>query len=136
MVLSVAGHLGKDDKALRRMFMAIDSNCDGLVNWEEFSAYLLLEKTAASAAGDQPGASKTAAPMYVDLHMQAPKAVATATAGSDAGQQVPMTCLVHADSSVPDRWYTTGSNGVVQAWNGKVWVVCLLLHMLLLGLPA
>lgn len=118
--VSSAGHLGSDDKALRRMFMAIDSSCDGMVNWEEFSAYLLLEKTAASAAGDQPGTSKKAAPVFVDLHMQAPKA---ATAAGDACQQVPMTCLVHADSSVPDRWYTAGSNGVVQAWNGKVGVV-------------
>ena len=32
-----------DDRQLEIMFMKVDTNCDGTVDWEEFCSYMLLE---------------------------------------------------------------------------------------------
>lgn len=34
---------GSGPEALRRLFMRIDANADGTVDWHEFSSYMLLE---------------------------------------------------------------------------------------------
>lgn len=88
---------------------------------EEFSAYLLLEKTAAVVADDQtPGSSRKTASTFHELHATSGASAAAAGSGS-AGHQAAISCLVHADvTGAPDRWYSAGSDGVVQVWNGKV----------------
>ncbi len=44
---AVAGILqtedGADEQALGRLFMRIDANSDGSLDWDEFSNYMLLE---------------------------------------------------------------------------------------------
>lgn len=68
--------------------------------------------------------------MFYKLHT-APSAAAGGARGvqpgsggsNSAGQHpVPISCLVHAHdgSNTPDRWYSAGSDGIVQVWNGKV----------------
>ena len=32
-----------DDRELEKIFMKVDTNCDGTVDWDEFLSYLLLE---------------------------------------------------------------------------------------------
>jgi hypothetical protein len=34
---------GGDEEALGKLFMRIDANCDGTLDWDEFSNYMLLE---------------------------------------------------------------------------------------------
>lgn len=36
---------GNDREALTKLFMRLDANSDGSVNWDEFSSYMLLEGT-------------------------------------------------------------------------------------------
>lgn len=118
---AAADHLGNYDRALRRMFHAIDANCDGSVTWEEFSAYLLLERTAAAAGADEQsadGPGKTT-PCFHQLQSGAPAAAAAEAV--PAHHQAPISCLVHPEASgALDRWYSTHTDGVVQVWNGKV----------------
>jgi hypothetical protein len=37
---------GDDRAALRRLFLRVDANCDGTVDWDEFSNHMLLEGQA------------------------------------------------------------------------------------------
>ena len=32
-----------DDRELEKLFMKVDTNCDGTVDWDEFLSYMLLE---------------------------------------------------------------------------------------------
>lgn len=117
------GILGNDDRALRRMFHAIDANCDGSVTWEEFNAYLLLEKTAAAAGPDEQspdGPGKTT-PIFYQLQSGASPAAAAEAEAVPAHHQAPISCLMHPEASgALDRWYSTHTDGVVQVWNSKV----------------
>ena len=44
-VRAFLGILGKDmgEEGLRQMFMKIDANADGTVDWDEFSSFMLLQ---------------------------------------------------------------------------------------------
>jgi len=91
-----------------------------------------MEKTGGSTADDLSPGSKRATPSFQELHASTPGAApaAAASSGTSASSSghsnVPITSLVHADvSSTPNRWYSTGTDGIVQVWNGKVrhWLV-------------
>ena len=32
-----------DERELEKLFMKVDTNCDGTVDWDEFLSYMLLE---------------------------------------------------------------------------------------------
>ena len=36
---------GGDEEALSKLFCRIDANCDGTIDWDEFSSYMLLESS-------------------------------------------------------------------------------------------
>jgi Ca2+-binding EF-hand superfamily protein len=38
---ALGSHLTKDE--LDKMFMKVDTNCDGTVDWDEYLSYMLLE---------------------------------------------------------------------------------------------
>eukprot|EP00775_Hariotina_reticulata_P006349 gene6349-6582_t len=105
---------GSDEAALRRLFMCVDGNCDGAVDWNEFSAYLLMEKTggASSPAVPAGGHSIGGSPAFHALEGQVlPAGIA---------HRELISSVLHVDTgNGPDRWYSAGKDGVVKVWNGK-----------------
>jgi hypothetical protein len=106
---------GDSDEALRKLFMRIDANCDATIDWDEFSGYLLLERGGAgpgTSAGVEPGFSET----NYTLERQPVEVLAAGAAHKEL-----ISSVVHVTAaSGADRWFSTGRDGTVRVWAGKV----------------
>lgn len=82
----------------------------------EFSAYLLLEKTTSTGAAAGPaGAAGSGIAEMAFSSMEAP-ATSAAAAHKDL-----VSAILHVDNGMgPDKWYSTGREGTIKSWNGKV----------------
>lgn len=107
-VLSTAE--GADEQALRKLFMRMDANCDAVIDWEEFSSYLLLQKASSSTLQNVVDGST--------LHFETLDYVPL-----PLGQvhRELMTCAVYVNTGQGiDKWFTMGRDGAVHVWNAKV----------------
>lgn len=85
---------------------------------DEFSAYLLLEKTTSTGGPALPGSTAAAAGGVPELAYN-PVDVPAAT--SSAAHKGLITGVMHVDTGMgPDRWYSSARDGTVKVWNGKV----------------
>ena len=86
-------------------------------NRNEFSAYLLLEKTTSSGAA-ATSASAAAAGGQPELSFNA---LDTPGSPAAAAHKHLISGVMHVDNGVgPDKWFSTGRDGTVKIWNGKV----------------
>lgn len=114
--------------ALRCLFTRLDTNCDGKVDWNEFSDHLLLggDITGATQA---PAASHTSQP----CHYSPAQPVAAATLASRCKTQhtAPMAALLCAAADgaamvdgaagcCNNRWLSVGRDGCIRTWGGEV----------------
>ncbi|KAF6253190.1 WD40-repeat-containing domain protein [Scenedesmus sp. NREL 46B-D3] len=98
---------GSDDESLRKLFMRIDANCDATVDWNEFSAYLLLEKTDSSGGAAAPGqAARGSSGGLTFSSVDAPVLQA------GVAHRELISGLMHVDTgNGPDKWYSAGKDG-------------------------
>jgi hypothetical protein len=99
---------GGDEEALKKLFCRIDANCDGTIDWDEFSSYMLLESSGAASIRELETA--------IDLR-------------PPVSYRVPET-LQHQDvithpshirmANGKDRYVSCGKDGLVKVWNPKV----------------
>lgn len=84
----------------------------------EFSAYLLLEKTNGSgSAAAGPGAAAALGGVEAMTY----SASEPPPLPPGAAHKELISGLVHVDTgNGPDKWYTAGKDGTVRIWNGKV----------------
>ena len=95
--------------------MRIDANCDATIDWDEFSGYLLLER-----GGAGPGASSGAEPGFSETSYTLERQPVEPLAAGAPHKEL-ISSLVHvAAASGADRWFTTGRDGTVRVWAGKV----------------
>jgi hypothetical protein len=101
--------LGGDttDRELRLMFMKVDANSDGTVDWEEFSNFMLLENEGAGRLGDDLGFAGFTAPDELAL-------------SSDAAlyaHRDTISRLRYARGC--DRYISTSRDGLIRIWDAS-----------------
>ena len=116
----------KSRKELQQMFMKIDANSDGTVDWDEFTNFILLETVGLSHDEDvyffKPCEIKHA-PRSILTHgmssYQARKAAREAAKQPLSGRQGMIDCIICA-SMDKKRVYVTGSrDGGVRVWSAS-----------------
>lgn len=92
-----------DRQQLRRLFMKVDANSDGTIDWDEFSSYMLLENQGTSVMRD----SET---RYEYVEQEFPDACPEAVAHKEpiANLKGPI---------LGDRYLSAGRDGTVKMWN-------------------
>ncbi|KAL6759826.1 quinon protein alcohol dehydrogenase-like superfamily [Haematococcus lacustris] len=115
---------GKDEDALGKLFMRIDANSDGTLDWDEFANYMLLESQGAASIRDLESSINFDKPE--DVH-----------APEEHHHKKIVTHISHVTlPNGADRYITSGKDGLVKVWNakdmkhvktvntGKSWVTC------------
>eukprot|EP01065_Artemidia_motanka_P024935 TRINITY_DN29865_c0_g1_i1.p1 TRINITY_DN29865_c0_g1~~TRINITY_DN29865_c0_g1_i1.p1 ORF type:complete len:1608 (+),score=561.90 TRINITY_DN29865_c0_g1_i1:63-4826(+) len=131
-VTRFGGMLRRSTRELRMMFMRIDANANGTVDWDEFSNFLLLNQAIASREG-KPSVEPDSS---YDEDYREGDAEAIAAQGKFVDHTDTVTrILVHPRYP---RYVTAGQDGTVKYWhstslthertihNGTVWVSDLL----------
>jgi len=115
---------GGDAEALSKLFMRIDANSDGSIDWDEFSSYMLLESQGSASIRELESSITFEAPV-------------TPFVPEGGAHRDVITAISHVQlSNGADRYVTCGKDGVVKVWNckdmkllkslavGKSWVTC------------
>lgn len=99
---------GGDQLALQKLFMRIDANADGTVDWDEFSSYMLLENQGAASIRD----------VEATLKFERPE---DWTVPDNLAHKELVTHLEHVtlQGSLLDRYVTSARDGTVRIWNAK-----------------
>ncbi|PNW80352.1 hypothetical protein CHLRE_07g313850v5 [Chlamydomonas reinhardtii] len=98
---------GGDAEALAKLFMRIDANSDGTVDWDEFSTYMLLESQGSARVRE----------FESTVTMQQPD---MSTMSDHAGHRDAMTHIASMRlANGVDRYATCGRDGTVRLWNAK-----------------
>ncbi|MEW5310065.1 MAG: hypothetical protein WDW38_001897 [Sanguina aurantia] len=98
---------GGDGRALSKLFMRIDANCDGTVSWDEFSSYMLLESQGSASIREFEGsitfeAGTLSRPPNHHCHSNV------------------MMHLAHMHlRNGSDRYVSCAKDGCVKVWNAK-----------------
>lgn len=96
--------------ALKKLFYRIDANCDGTVDWDEFSLYMLLEQQGTAEISE-------------DEHRRAltPPAMLARPVPGDAHAKIIDCCtLVPPCGGASTRYATGARDGNVKLWDCKV----------------
>ena len=112
-------------QALLKLFSRVDANCDGSIDWDEFSQYMLLESQGTAQIRDVETGVKLSPPANfgpVPDNMQ----------HTDSITHISMITAANGQ----DRYVTCGKDGFIRFWNvnnlqpmrsiqtGKSWVTC------------
>ncbi|KAG2450287.1 hypothetical protein HYH02_004795 [Chlamydomonas schloesseri] len=98
---------GGDAEALAKLFMRIDANSDGTVDWDEFSTYMLLESQGSARVREF---ESTVTMQQPDMSM-----LSEHTGHRDAMTHITSMRLANG----VDRYATCGRDGTVRLWNAK-----------------
>ncbi|GFR47120.1 hypothetical protein Agub_g8807 [Astrephomene gubernaculifera] len=98
---------GGDADALAKLFMRIDVNSDGTVDWDEFSTYMLLESQGSARVREFEST--------VTMQEAEPSPVPDMLAHKDAMTHITAMRLANG----VDRYATCGRDGTVRLWNAK-----------------
>ncbi|KAG2490207.1 hypothetical protein HYH03_011334 [Edaphochlamys debaryana] len=98
---------GGDAEALAKLFMRIDANSDGTVDWDEFSTYMLLESQGSAKVREFEST--------VTMQQAEPSPVPDLLAHKDAMTHIASMRLANG----VDRYATCGRDGTVRLWNAK-----------------
>ena len=109
---------GGDAEALGKLFCRIDANCDGTVDWDEFSSYMLLESAGSASIRELETA--------IDLQPPVSHRVPEALRHQDLITH--MSCVQLANGT--DRYITCGKDGMVKVWNPKVSQLVITQHLM------
>ncbi|KXZ56621.1 hypothetical protein GPECTOR_1g56 [Gonium pectorale] len=98
---------GGDAEALAKLFMRIDANSDGTIDWDEFSTYMLLESQGSARVREFEST--------VTMQQAEPSPVSDLLAHKDAMTHITAMRLANG----VDRYATCGRDGTVRLWNAK-----------------
>ncbi|EFJ43836.1 hypothetical protein VOLCADRAFT_96020 [Volvox carteri f. nagariensis] len=98
---------GGDAEALAKLFMRIDADSDGTINWDEFSTYMLLESQGSARVREFEST--------VTMQDPVPSPVSDLLAHKDAITHITAMKLANG----VDRYATCGRDGTVRLWNAK-----------------
>ncbi|GLI65559.1 hypothetical protein VaNZ11_009122 [Volvox africanus] len=98
---------GGDAEALAKLFMRIDADSDGTIDWDEFSTYMLLESQGSARVREFESTVTMQDPM--------PSLVSDLLAHKDAITHITGMRLANG----VDRYATCGRDGTVRLWNAK-----------------
>lgn len=99
---------GGDEEALSKLFCRIDANCDGTIDWNEFSSYMLLESAGAASIREL----ETGIDLKPPVSHRVPESLQ---------HQDVITHMSHIQmTNGKDRYVTCGKDGLVKVWNPKV----------------
>lgn len=99
---------GGDEEALSKFFCRIDANCDGTIDWDEFSSYMLLESSGAASIRE----------LETAIDLKPPVSHNTAEALQHQDVITYMSRIQMANGT--DRYITCGKDGAVKVWSPKV----------------
>ncbi|XP_075243818.1 cilia- and flagella-associated protein 337-like [Convolutriloba macropyga] len=103
-----------DDRELEKLFMKVDTNCDGTVDWDEFLSYMLLEYLEK----DLIKAMMAELPFSKD-EVEVPRKHSSLIVRI---RHVPLTRSVSFTHSLPipgrGRYYSIDESGIVNTWSG------------------
>jgi WD40 repeat protein len=96
--------------SLQKLFCRIDANCDGSVNWDEFSLYMLLANQGKAAIAENEQQRELKPPSYISrVH------------ANDAHTKVIDCCsLIPPCGGSSSRYATGARDGAVKLWDSKV----------------
>jgi hypothetical protein len=95
---------------MRKLFYRIDANGDGVVDWDEFSLFMLLENQGSAAIREAEETHVLGKPRQVHSH--------------EAHKKLVQCCAI-----VPPCGFVTGGrDGIVKLWNCKVCILTGPLH--------
>ena len=102
--------LGKNlsEKQLTQLFMRIDTNSDGSVDWDEFMNFLILENENASLMREEQCE-------YVNPRVNDPINTTKQTSHSDMITNL----LMAKEHSEGQRYFTSSKDGTVKVWNAS-----------------
>jgi hypothetical protein len=96
--------------ALRKLFYRIDANCDGTVDWDEFSLYMLLEQQGAAEIIESENRRELKAPISI-----------AKVNSSDAHSKIIDCCTLIPPCGGSGPRYATGArDGTVKFWSPEV----------------
>jgi WD40 repeat protein len=116
---------GSDEAALLKLFSRVDANCDGEIDWDEFSNYMLLESQGTAQIRDVEAGVKLSTP--TDFGPLPDNSQHT-----DSITYISMITTANGQ----ERYLTCGKDGFIRFWNvnnlqpmrtiqtGKSWVTC------------
>ncbi|XRB12060.1 EF-hand domain-containing protein [Pseudoscourfieldia marina] len=116
-----------NSEALQHLFMKIDANSDGTVDWDEFTNHLMLEQERKLEfdAGDDSKVSyekvvPRSAPTQLPSIHSAASSVASSTDGNDVdlSKLEAITCICHLPGN--NCYVTGGRDGHVRTWSYKL----------------
>lgn len=116
---------GSDEAALLKLFSRVDANCDGTIDWDEFSNYMLLESQGTAQIRD----------VEAGVKLSPPTDCGPLPDNSHHTDSITYVSMITAANG-QERYVTCGKDGFIRFWNvntlqpmrsiqtGKSWVTC------------
>lgn len=96
--------------ALRKLFCRIDANCDGTINWDEFSLYMLLERQGKAAIRENEPRRSVQPPVFLSRVQN----------NQAHGKLIECCSFIPPCGGCSSRYATGGRDGTVKLWDCKV----------------
>jgi WD40 repeat protein len=96
--------------ALRKLFYRIDANCDGTVDWDEFSLYMLLEQQGAAEIMESEKRRE----------LKPPTTIAKVSSCEAHSKIIDCCTLIPPCGGFGSRYATGARDGTVKFWSPEV----------------